>query len=181
MAITRDVTKVIKEPRKVFLVVGGVEQELGHTSGGIKFTLSLAKYSIDSDQTGEGLDIITKATGGTIETPLLQYSLELLSRIIPGSVLTIDGTKQKLEVGSNAGQSLRSLALPLILRPESLAATDKTQDIKAWLAVPEGDVTMSWNNEASKEVMTVTWRLLIDTTKVATKNLIVIGDESATA
>lgn len=179
MSITRDVTKVIKDPRKVFLVIQGAEQELGYTSGGIEFTAALESYDVESDQIGF-LDRLIKTRQLRVVTPLLQYDIELLHRVIPGSVLTIDGPKKKLEIGTCTGQSLRSLALPMILRPEGKAGTDKTEDIKLYLVAPEGDQVLTWNNEASKETTKVNWVAFPDTTKTATKNLAVIGDESAT-
>jgi len=185
MSLGRNNTYVLKQPRKVYIVVGTAEQELGYTFGGIRFTISDETYMIETDQIGP-LDEIIKKYELTIVTPFLQWHPELLAKLVPGSNLVEDGTEAgtyKLEIGTCTGLSLRTYAVPLILRPESKSAGENEDDIKLWLASPTGSREVSFGQEGSKEVTEVTWKSFPVTTAgyTTTNNLCVIGDPAITA
>lgn len=180
MSLARNEAQVIKEPRKVLLVINSVEQELGHTSGGIEFNPDLSTYDIESDQVGV-IDTIINTRSLKITTPILQWSPELLARVFPHAVYTVSGANAKVEIGTCRGKSLRSAAVQMILRPESKTASDKSEDITVFLAAPQGGQTITWNAEASKETLKVVWIAFPDSTKASDKNLFVIGDQTITA
>lgn len=182
MSLSRDATLVIKGPRKVLIVIGSTEYELGYTRGGITARYYEATtYEVDTDQVGP-IDEIIERGSAQMTTPLLQLNKELLATLIPGSVLTTGtGGAQKLEVGTLRGYSLRQYAKPLILRPESKTSSDKSDDFMFWLAVPTGPVEINFNNQASNEAINVVWKALVDTTKGLTNNLYCLGDPAVTA
>lgn len=182
MSLARDTSQVIKGPRKVYVVVSNTEYELGFTRGGIQVRLSeVQTYDIDTDQVGT-IDTVIESNSARITIPLLQWSMSILDAIMPWSVLStaVDG-KQKLEVGSCRGYSLRQYAVPLILRPEAKTTSDKSEDIKFWLAVPVEPQEITFNSQASNEVINTVWRAFPDTTLALDKNLYVIGDPAVVA
>ena len=172
--LARSELQVIKAPRKVLAVIAGVEHELGHTSGGIKWTVKVDSYDVDSDQAGN-IDTMMKVCGSEIETPLLQWSKEIIALILPNAIRTVNGSDDTVEFGTNVGVSLRSLAIPIILRPEDKTASDKSDDIYHYLMAPMDGFNFSFSGEASKEVISVKWRSFPHATKGNTKNLFFLG------
>jgi hypothetical protein len=162
-------------------VAGGTGVLFDVTQGGIQFTTSTTVQGVTTDQTGEApVKEITRGTTAQVTVPFMLHDLEKLASVIPNSTLvtdSVDATKMKIEVKSNAGYDLMANAKQLVVKPTAAGAT-----ANEWITIPlagaRTDLELTYDSENPR---------LYNVTFVGYPDydldglLYIIGDETATA
>ncbi len=168
-----DLTKVeVAGPCKV--TYDGVD--LGHTLGGITIKVARDFTKVMADKYGSTpIDYVLNGTEATIEIPLAQTEWYQLDKaMLETSSYDGSGVADRVDVGGDAGYSLRGDAKQLIIHPLKNAATDYSDDITFYLAVSTGDIEIPYKVDEQKAV-TVTFTALVSEAYGAGRRLGHIG------
>jgi hypothetical protein len=157
----------------------GTETIFNITKGGIKFKVTTNKQDITVDQYGDTpVKSIMKGRTCEVTVPFALADVDKLSKVIPNSTLTTDGTdptKKKLVVNAQAGTDLLAGAKKLIIKP-----TDPNATANDWITIPlagaMADLDYSYDSD-NERIVNITFVGYPDTT---TGELFVLGDETAT-
>jgi len=107
--------------------------DLGKTQGGIVVNLTETTQTLNTDQDGESpVDEWVTGTQVSITGNLADISLANIASLTKHTVTT-DGTKQKVEITSNAGTSLLTNAKVAIVKP--YIAGVPTTDANKWITL----------------------------------------------
>lgn len=167
-----------------FKKTGGSEADLGYTSNGVTIRVTTETQEIEVDQEAVPLDeIVTKRTI-TVSTPLTNFSMSNMQLAFPGATLVTDGTdttKQKLVIGSIAGDSLREYEGELRLHPVEKSASDKSKDFFFPCAAPVArDMEISYTKDGLR-TLPLEFKAYPSEASGSVGNTIIFGDPSATA
>jgi hypothetical protein len=138
-------------------------------------------HKVEVDQFGKSpINEIIMARNVSVKVPLAETTLENLVKIMPGATLvtdSVDTTKKKVLVTNAVGTSLLEKAKILVLHPQGLPASDKSEDFTVPLAMTPGALTFAYKLEEER-IFNVTFTGYPDP---LTKTLFIVGDESAAA
>ncbi|MBT2682659.1 hypothetical protein [Bacillus sp. ISL-37] len=151
------------------------------TKGGIQFQATTNKQDITVDQYGDTpVKSIMKGRTCQVTVPFALHDLEKLAKVIPNSTFVKSGVapdeKKKLTVNSQAGFDMLSAAKPLVIKP-----TDPTATANDWITIPlagamaDPEYTFDSDNE---RIVNITF---VGYPDVATGELYILGDETASA
>ncbi len=113
-----------------------------------------------------------------IKTPLSEHNLAKLRHVFPTGEYTLDGTKEKVELGGGLWDQTVDYG-ELILQPTGvpIVADDNHRYTihKAYVS----DVAEIGLDRENHRIVMVTWKAIEDTTKAAGNRLLTIGDTTA--
>lgn len=155
--------------------------DLGYTKGGVEVEVTTESKKVEVDQFGKSpINEIIMARMVSVKVPLAETTLENLVKIMPGATLITDAdtpTQKKVVVTNAVGTSLLEMAKKLVLHPQSLPASDKSEDFTVPLAMTPGALTFAYTLE-NERIFNCTFTGYPDP---LTKTLFVVGDEAAAA
>ncbi|WP_308637720.1 hypothetical protein [Paenibacillus silvisoli] len=174
-----DLTKIKLGPCKVTFDagVGGTPIVFETTQGGVVLNYEETSREVKVDQFGDTpvAEIIIGRVA-SVEVPFAEYDLDKLSKIIPGSTLTSNGTnptKKRLDIDASKVINLLDFAKMLKLEPLSTSAT-ANDAIVLYKAAPR--TKLSYKYDYSGELVTnVSFKGFPD----ATGKLLAFGDQTA--
>jgi hypothetical protein len=160
-------------------VVDGIGGFLGRTSEGIEVTIETQSTTITSNQTGEiVLDEIGQGQAASCSASFIELTKERLETMIAGAVggthTPAGGTKLIGGGSSKLYQSLKELGGKLILHPQRLALTDRSEDFIFWQSAPKPE-SINYSG-TDVQALSVTFQAYLDDRKPAEINLYAIGD-----
>lgn len=154
---------------------------LGFTQDGQEVSSEPTWADIVVDQFGAGaLDALLEAQEVTVTTILSEFTLANLQKVLGGALHVIDGAKEKVTIGRQAGFRARTDAGILLLHPITRDAADVVEDITLYKAYVNEAVAFAHTHNEVKSYEVV-WRALVDETKTDGNHLFAIGDTSASA
>lgn len=125
--------------------------DLGLTKGGV--TLSFATKKIDINRNCFGSvtpgSIIAERTI-KVKVPMAESSFANLKTAIPGSVLTINATKKRLDVNTDRGVNTFNYAGALVLTPTN--SVDENEKITVPIAAPDGSFSISYTHDKERVI-----------------------------
>jgi hypothetical protein len=162
----------------------GIGGFLGRTSEGIEVTIETQSTEITSNQTGEIiLDEIGQGQSANCSASFIELSKERLEAMIAGAVggthTPSGGTKLIGGGSSKLFQSLKELGGKLILHPQRLPLTDRSEDFVFWKSAPKPE-SINYSG-TDVQALSVTFNAYLDDSKPAEINLFAIGDWSQTS
>jgi len=152
---------------------------LGRTSEGIEVTIETQSTEITSNQTGEIiLDEIGQGQAGSCSAAFIELTKERFEAILAGAVggvyTPMGGTKLIGGGSSKLFQSLKELGGKLILHPQRLPLTDRSEDFIFWKSAPKPE-SLNYSG-TDVQALNVTFTAYLDDSKPAEINLFAIGD-----
>jgi hypothetical protein len=154
-----DLTQVkIAGPQKVTFK----GQDMGHTLEGIDLEVQREFQDVMVDKYGT-MPIDKVLTGGRLRLTfkLAQSAYTQWNMAIPESS-TIDGpVADRMDIGTDAGASLRTEAGLLVIHPLSRAISDLTDDITLYRAVSVEAIEVPYKNDEQKAIQ-ITMEALVD-------------------
>jgi hypothetical protein len=162
-----------------FEIAPGIGGFLGRTSEGIEITIETQSTEITSNQTGEIiLDEIGQGQSANCSASFIELSRERLEAIIAGAVggthTPVGGTKLIGGGSSKLFQSLKELGGKLILHPQRLPLTDRSEDFIFWKSAPKPE-SINYSG-TDVQALAVTFNAYLDDSKPSAINLFAIGD-----
>ena len=135
---------------------------LGHTLDGVTFSYERSFADVYVDQYGEtSIDKVLTGQNVSLTFQLAEDDYKSWNAAVPETT-TVDGSAgDRVDLGADAGYSLRQDAGLLVIHPNSLAPTDKSLDINIYKAVSVENIEVSLKNDEQK-VIEVTMEALVD-------------------
>lgn len=154
---------------------------LGFTQDGAEVQSEPTWADIVVDQFGSNaLDALLEAQEITVTVRLSEFTLSNLQKVLGGAIHVIDGAKEKVTIGRQAGYRARTDAKELVLHPIVNDAADVTEDITIYKAYVNEAVAFAFTHNEVRSYEVV-FRALIDENKTDGNFLFAIGDTSASA
>lgn len=152
--------------------------DLGYTKGGVEVSVTTETHKVEIDQFGK-TPINEQIMGreARVKVPLAETTLENLVATMPGATLVIDAQKKRVDVEHGIGTDLLTVARPLILHPQRLALTDKSEDFTLLLAATSGGLQFGYKLEEER-IFSVEF---MGYPSSATKKMFALGDLTASA
>lgn len=144
------------------VILNGVD--LGHTLGGVLFTVERSFEDMVVDKYGETpIDKVLIGNRLLVQLTLAQPDIESWNAAIPEGVLEQGSVplEDRLGLGRDAGFQLRSDALLLRLHPVRLADADQSEDVVIYKAVSIEAVEAGYRVDEQRG-LEVTWEALVD-------------------
>jgi hypothetical protein len=125
-----------------FESLAGIGGFLGRTSEGIEVSIETQSTEIQSNQTGEiVLDEIGQGQSASCSASFIELSKDRLESMLAGAVggsfTPMGGSKLIGGGSSKLFQSLKELGGKLILHPQRLPLTDRSEDFIFWKSAPK--------------------------------------------
>jgi hypothetical protein len=136
--------------------------DLGHTLGGVVFTANRDFTKVMADKYGSTpVDYVLNGTEATVEFTLAQTEFAQLDPAMPEtSSYNGAGVQDRVDLGGDAGYSLRQDAKVLVIHPLKNAATDFSDDITLYKAVSTGNIELPYRVDEQK-VVALTFTALV--------------------
>ncbi len=143
------------------ITLNGVDY--GHTLGGITFKAAREFTKVMADKYGTTpIDYVLNGTEATIEFTAAQTEFAQLDKAFPEtSSYDGAGTADRVDIGGDAGYSIRQDAVVMVIHPLKNAATDFSDDITIYKAVSTGDIELPYLVDEQKAVA-LTFTALVD-------------------
>lgn len=123
------------------------EVDLGFTGDGINVEITDTTTDIEVDQSLAPVGQTLTKRVAKVTTSLAEWALEAFTKVIPGAVLTVDGTdptKKRLDIPAD-GVNMFNYAKPLIIIPvDSESANDH---ITVWHAIPNVNMKFAFTKD----------------------------------
>lgn len=128
--------------------------DLGHTLGGVLFTANRELTKVMADKYGSTpVDYVLNGTECTLEFQLAQTEFAQLDPLMPEtSSYNGAGIMDRVDIGGDAGYSLRQDAKQMIIHPLKNLPGDLSDDITIYLAVSTGNVELPYRVDEQKVV-----------------------------
>lgn len=138
--------------------------DLGHTTGGVLLTVERDFEDVKVDRYGETpIDKVLTGNRVMVNFTLAQPNFRSLDVAIP-ETSSIDGTAaDRIDLGTQAGASLRSEAGLLVIHPLKNADSDLSDDVNIYKAVSAENVELPMRIDEQK-VVEITMHALVDET-----------------
>lgn len=169
-----DLTKVkVAGPCRITL--NGVD--MGHTLAGVTFTADRELTKVMVDKYGSTpVDYVLNGTEAKVEFQLAQTEFRQLDPAMPEtSSYDGAGTLDRVDIGGDAGYSLRQDAKVMVIHPLRLADSDLSEDITLYRAVQVGPVALPLLLDGQK-VLACNYTALVSEEYGAGRRLGHIGD-----
>jgi hypothetical protein len=138
--------------------------DLGHTKGGVTFKIERELSEVTVDKYGSTpVDMVLTGQKATIEVNLAESQVANLNVAVPEGDYVTGTAGSRLNLGTEAGYSLRDDAAQLTLHPAENAAGDLTGDIVFYKAVSTDSVELPFEID-NQRVFKVTFTALVDET-----------------
>lgn len=126
--------------------------DMGHTLGGVTFTADRDLVKVMADKYGTTpIDFVLNGTEAKLEFQLAQTDFRQLDPSMPEtSSYDGAGSMDRVDLGGDAGYSLRQDAKQMIIHPLKNAATDFSEDITLYLVVQTGPVSLPYLVDGQK-------------------------------
>lgn len=136
--------------------------DIGHTLGGIEFKADRKFKDVVVDKYGDTpVDKVLTGTQATIKLTLAQPDWYQLNLAMPEtSSYDGSGTRDRTDIGGDAGYSLRQDAVALVIHPLKRVATDLTDDITIYRAVSSEAITLPYKVD-EQQAVEVTFTALV--------------------
>jgi hypothetical protein len=136
--------------------------DMGHTLGGILFTGSRELTKVMADKYGTTpIDYVLNGTEATLEFQLAQTDFRQLDPAMPEtSSYDGAGTMDRVDIGGDAGYSMRQGAKQMVVHPLKNADTDFSEDITLYMVVSTGNVELPYRVDEQK-VLSCTYTALV--------------------
>ncbi|SEM81801.1 hypothetical protein [Paenibacillus sp. OV219] len=175
-----DITKIQLGPCRVTFDagLGGTPVVFETTQGGVLLNYDETSREIKVDQFGDTpVGEIIIGRNASIEVPFAEKDLDKLSKIIPGSKLTTNGTAPtKKRVDIDASKVINLLSIAKMVKLEPLAADATPNDaIVLYKAAPRTNLKYKFSYDGEL-ITNVTFKAYPDT---ATGYLVAFGDITA--
>jgi len=162
-----------------FESLAGIGGFLGRTSEGIEVSIETQSTEIQSNQTGEiVLDEIGQGQSASCSASFIELSKDRLESMLAGAVggafTPMGGSKLIGGGSSKLFQSLKELGGKLILHPQRLPLTDRSEDFIFWKSAPKPE-TINYSG-TDVQALNVTFSAYLDDSKPEEINLYAIGD-----
>lgn len=139
--------------------------DLGHTKGGVTISYEPNIVDVGVDQYGSTpVDKILAGEKAQIKVRLAEQTAANLNVAMPGTEKETGAQGTKVEVGANAGKSLRALGGELVLHPIDKSAGDLSEDWTFYKVVAVDTVELNYAVE-DQRIIEVTFEALVDETK----------------
>lgn len=127
--------------------------DLGHTTGGVLLTVERDFEDVKVDRYGETpVDKVLVGNRVIINFTLAQPNFRTLDAAIP-ETSSVDGSAaDRIDLGSQAGASLRSEAGLLVIHPLKNADSDLSDDVNIYKAVSAGNIELPFRVNEQKVV-----------------------------
>lgn len=157
----------------------GIGGNLGRTSEGVEISIETQSTEITSNQTGGLiLDEIGQGQSASCTASFIELTKERLESLIAGAVggthTPVAGTKLIGGGSSKLFQSLKTLGGKLILHPQRLAKSDRSEDFVFWLAAPKPE-SINYSG-TDVQALSCTFTAYLDDSKPDEVDLFAIGD-----
>lgn len=137
--------------------------DLGHTKGGVTISYEPNIVDIGVDQYGSTpVDKILAGEKAQVKVRLAEQTAANLNIAMPATEKETGGSGTKVEMGANAGKSLRDQSGELTLHPIDL--NDTTEDWVFYKAVAVDTVELDYMVE-DQRIIEVTFEALVDESK----------------
>jgi hypothetical protein len=126
--------------------------DLGHTLDGIDLTVEREFTEVNVDKYGNTpVDKVLTGNHMTLKFKLAQADWDQWNAAVPEtSSYDGAGSRDRVDIGADAGYSLRQDAGLMVIHPLANAATDFSDDITIYLAVSTGDVALPLKIDGQK-------------------------------
>lgn len=166
-------------PSLEFAELLGIGGNLGRTSEGVEVSIETQSTEIQANQSGLiVLDEIGQGQTASCTASFIELSKARLESLIAGAVGGVHtpsgGTKLIGGGESKLFQSLKTLGGKLILHPQRLAKTDRSEDFIFWLASPKPE-SINYSG-TDVQALSCTFTAYLDDSKPEDINLYAIGD-----
>lgn len=143
------------------IVFNGVN--IGHTLDGIEFTAERHFADVLVDKYGDTpIDKVLTGTIAMLKFKLAQPNFAQLDLAMPEtSSYDGSGTNDRVDIGGDAGYSLRQNAAVLVIHPLKNASTDFSGDVTLYKAVSTDNIVLPFKVKDQK-VVEVTMTALVD-------------------
>lgn len=157
----------------------GIGGFLGRTGEGIEVTIETQSTEITSNQTGElVIDEIGQGQSGSCSASFIELTKERFETMLAGAVggvyTPVGGTKLIGGGSSKLFQSLKELGGKLVLHPQRLPLTDRSEDFIFWRSAPKPE-SLNYSG-TDVQALSVTFTAYLDDSKPEEINLYAIGD-----
>lgn len=149
--------------------------DLGHTLGGVLLTAERDFEDVKVDRYGDSpIDKILTGNRAMVNFTLAQPNFRSLNTAIPETSSEDGAAADRIDLGAQAGASLRSEAGLLVIHPLKNAVGDTSDDVVLYKAVSAENVELPLRVDEQK-VVEVTMHALIDETYGAGRRLGHVG------
>lgn len=157
----------------------GIGGFLGRTAEGIEVSIETLSTEITANQSGElVLDEIGQGQSGSCSASFIELTKERFETMLAGAVggvhTPMGGTKLIGGGSSKLFQSLKELGGKLILHPQRLPLSDRSEDFIFWKSAPKPE-SLNYSG-TDVQALSVTFTAYLDDDKPAEINLYAIGD-----
>lgn len=145
--------------------------DVGHTLGGVKITITRKLTDLKADKYGESpVDKVLTDVELKVATKVAEPVIANIQKTLPESDYQIGSAGSRLGIAAGEGASMRASAQQLVLHPLSKAATDFTEDYTVYLAVPTASPVLNYE-VAGQRVFDVEFDALVSEAFVAGRRL----------
>lgn len=155
------------------LNLGGID--VGHTLGGVKVTITRKLTDLKADKYGDSpVDKVVTDVELKVATKVAEPVIDNIRKQMPEGDYQVGGTGSRLGIAAGEGASMRPYALQLVLHPLNKSATDYSEDLTVYLAVPTASPVLNYD-VANQRVFDLEFDALVSEAYVAGRRLGHIG------
>lgn len=142
------------------ITFGGID--LGHTTGGVLLTAERDFEDVTVDRYGSTpIDKVLTGNRAMVNFTLAQPNWRALDTAIPETSSADGAAADRIDLGAQAGASLRSEAKQLVIHPLKNADSDTSDDVVLYKAVSAENVELPLRIDEQK-VVEITMHALVD-------------------
>lgn len=146
-------------------------QDVGHTLGGVKVTITRKLIDMKVDKYGDSpVDKAVTDEQVKVTTKIAEPVVANINKILPESDYQIGAAGSRLGIAAGEGAQLRQYAQKLVLHPTNKVANDFSEDFTIYLAVPSASPVVNYE-VAGQRVYDAEFDALVDEEFVAGRRL----------
>ena len=131
------------------LTFNGVD--CGHTLGGVKLTNTRKLTDLKVDKYGDSvIDKVLTANDLVISCKVAEPVISLIKVAMPEGTYLTGTAGTQLGIAAGEGASMRASAAVLTLHPFARSATDYTEDVTIYLAVPTANPVLNYDTNGQR-------------------------------
>jgi hypothetical protein len=155
------------------LTFNGVD--VGHTLGGVKVTITRKLTDLKADKYGDSpIDKVLTDVQLKVATKVAEPVVSLIKETMPEGSYNTGANGNQLGIAAGEGASMRATAAQLTLHPLNKAATDYSEDLVVYLAVPTANPVLNYD-VANQRVFDLEFDALVSEAYTAGRRLAHIG------
>lgn len=149
--------------------------DIGNTLGGAKVTITRKLTPLKVDKYGDSsVDQVLTDVQVEVMTKVAEPVVSLIKESMPEGSYNTGGVGTQLGIAAGEGASMRALAQTLTLHPLSKIASDTSEDVTVYLAVPTASPVINYE-VSNQRVFDLTFTALVTEAYTAGRRLAHIG------